>query len=132
MPYADLARAAGVHETTLHRWRSGRGHPSRVFVERVADLEAVVTTATQVFGAGSPTLRQWLETPQRILGGQAPAALLREGRAAFVKAALSVASGGLMDRPEASATQASVSRGLNGTARQHSDDRAPLLTGREG
>lgn len=85
---AELADALGTHERTVYRWRGGTGAPSRATAERLATLAALADALARVYGAGTPALRHFLDTPHPLFDGRSPGTLLRSGQGALVDALL--------------------------------------------
>lgn len=79
LTYGEIATSISANESTLHRWRSGESRPSRGFRLRILRLAELVDALERAFPEPERA-RAWLHAPHASLWGQAPLALLRQGR----------------------------------------------------
>jgi uncharacterized protein (DUF2384 family) len=89
---AELARYLGVDRSRPGRWESGEDVPAEDALRRIQDLDYVLSRAQRVWA--EPVAREWLRSPNAMLNGATPLAVLKlEGPAAVI-AALDAASAG--------------------------------------
>jgi transcriptional regulator with XRE-family HTH domain len=90
---AELAGALGVSQRTVGRWRTGPTLPQRAARARLAELAALNRRLHDTFEDEAVSV--WLRAPNRHLGHNTPADLLRLGRLDRVDAALEVVDSGV-------------------------------------
>lgn len=74
----DVAELLGARPETVSRWNQGRAFPRSTTERRLLEL-AYLTELLADFYTPSE-VRMWVFAPQKLLDGQTPAALIREGR----------------------------------------------------
>lgn len=84
MRSADVANVLNVRPETVSRWNSGRALPHAGTERQLLDLEFIVDKLADIYEPQDARL--WLFSRQRLLGDQAPADLLQQGRPAEVLA----------------------------------------------
>jgi hypothetical protein len=91
LPARTLAAATGASVRSAERWRAGTLPRRRAYVDRLADLAAVVGILASMSPRGTAA---WLTAPSAFLAGERPADLIVRGETGRVRgAALAYAAG---------------------------------------
>ena len=83
---ADVATVLNVRPETVSRWNSGKALPHANTERQLLDLEFILDKLADFYEPHDARL--WLFSRQRLLGDQAPARLIQEGRIDEVVAAV--------------------------------------------
>lgn len=78
MRHIEVANMLGTRPETVSRWNQGRAYPHARSEKTLLELEFVVDQLSDFYE--SSELRQWIFSPQKHLGAESPAALIRKGR----------------------------------------------------
>jgi transcriptional regulator with XRE-family HTH domain len=78
MRHAEVADLLGTRAETVSRWNQGRAYPHARTERLLLELEFIVDQLADFYEPSEA--RQWIFSPQRLLGGVSPAELIREGR----------------------------------------------------
>lgn len=78
MRHIEVANLLGTRPETVSRWNQGRAYPHAGTEKTLLELEFIVDQLSDFYEPNSA--RQWIFSPQRLLGGESPAELIREGR----------------------------------------------------
>lgn len=78
MKHRDVADLLGQHPETVSRWNQGRAYPHPNTEKTLLELEFIVDQLSDFYAPDEARL--WMFSPQKLLGGTAPAELIREGR----------------------------------------------------
>jgi hypothetical protein len=89
----EIACVLGFEQCLNSGWRLGRAARSRLCHERLRQLEALETRLRETFEGDS--VRRWLRSENRYLGGHAPIDLLVTGRFDRVHTALEALDSGV-------------------------------------
>lgn len=78
MKHRDVADLLGTRPETVSRWNQGRAYPHSSTERTLLELEFIVDQLSDFYEPNEARL--WIFSPQKLLGGVSPAALIREGR----------------------------------------------------
>jgi hypothetical protein len=78
MKHRDVADLLGQRPETVLRWNQGRAYPHPSTEKTLLELEFIVDQLSDFYEPNEA--RQWIFSPQRLLGGATPAVLIKEGR----------------------------------------------------
>lgn len=74
----EVANLLGTRPETVSRWNQGRAYPHPNTEKTLLELEYIVDQLSELYEPDEA--RQWIFSPQKLLSGASPAALIREGR----------------------------------------------------
>ena len=78
MKHVEVANLLGTRPETVSRWNQGRAYPHPSTEKTLLELEYIVDQLSDFYEPYEA--RQWIFAPQRNLGGQSPAELIRLGK----------------------------------------------------
>jgi transcriptional regulator with XRE-family HTH domain len=78
MRHTEVANLLGTRPETVSRWNQGRAYPHARTERLLLELEFIIDQLADFYEPRET--RQWIFSPQRLLGGVSPAELIREGR----------------------------------------------------
>lgn len=78
MRHIEVANMLGTRPETVSRWNQGRAYPHARTEKTLLELEFIVDQLSDFYEPDEA--RQWIFSPQKHLGGESPAELIREGR----------------------------------------------------
>lgn len=78
MRHIEVANLLGTRPETVSRWNNGRAYPHASTEKTLLELEFIVDQLSDFYQPNEA--RQWIFSPQKLLGGASPAELIREGR----------------------------------------------------
>ncbi len=78
MKNIEVANLLGTRPETVSRWNQGRAYPHPNTEKTLLELEYIVDQLSELYEPNDARL--WIFSPQKLLGGNSPAALIREGR----------------------------------------------------
>ncbi|MGO9772366.1 MAG: antitoxin Xre/MbcA/ParS toxin-binding domain-containing protein [Roseiarcus sp.] len=78
MKNIEVANLLGTRPETVSRWNQGRAYPHPNTEKTLLELEYIVDQLSELYEPNDARL--WIFSPQKLLGGTSPAALIREGR----------------------------------------------------
>ena len=78
MRSVEVANLLGTRPETVSRWNQGRAYPHSSTEKTLLELEFIVDQLSDFYEPNEA--RQWIFSPQKLLGGSSPAELIREGR----------------------------------------------------
>ena len=76
--HTDVANVLGTRPETVSRWNQGRAYPHASTEKTLLELEFIVDQLSDFYEPNEA--RQFIFAPQKLLDGQSPAVLIREGR----------------------------------------------------
>jgi hypothetical protein len=76
--HTDVANVLGTRPETVSRWNQGRAYPHANTEKTLLELEFIVDQLSDFYEPNEA--RQFIFSPQKLLDGQSPATLIREGR----------------------------------------------------
>lgn len=74
----DVANALGLRPETVSRWNQGKAFPHPGTEQTLLELEYIIDELSDFYEPQEARL--WLYSPQKLLNGQKPVDLIREGR----------------------------------------------------
>lgn len=74
----EVANLLGTRPETVSRWNQGRAYPRANAEKALLELEYIVDQLADFYAPDEA--RQWMFAPQKLLGGEKPAELIRTGR----------------------------------------------------
>lgn len=74
----EVANLLGTRPETVSRWNQGRAYPRSNTEKTLLELEYIVDQLADFYEPNEA--RQWIFAPQKLLGGEKPAELIRTGR----------------------------------------------------
>ena len=74
----DIAQLLNQRPETVSRWNKGHAYPHRGTEKQLLELEYIVDQLSDFYEPNEA--RQWLFSPQKLLDGASPAAMIQEGR----------------------------------------------------
>lgn len=74
----EVANLLGTRPETVSRWNQGRAYPHAGTEKALLELEYIVDQLADFYEPDEA--RQWIFAPQKLLGGESPANLIRDGR----------------------------------------------------
>lgn len=77
LKHIDVAQLLGARPETVSRWNQGHAYPHRKTEKLLLELEYIVDQLSDFYSPNEA--RQWLFSPQKLLDGQSPAALIQQG-----------------------------------------------------
>jgi hypothetical protein len=86
MKSVDVANVLGARPETVSRWNQGKAFPRPDAQKMLLDLEYIVDQLSDFYEPQEARL--WLYSRQRLLDGQTPAELIRNGEADKVTAVI--------------------------------------------
>ena len=78
MKHTDVANILGTRPETVSRWNQGRAYPQANTEKTLLELEFVVDLLSDFYDPNEA--RMWIFSPQKLLNGESPAALIRQGK----------------------------------------------------
>lgn len=78
MRHTEVANLLGTRPETVSRWNQGRAYPHASTEKALLELAFIVDQLADFYEPNEA--RQWIFSPQKLLGGVSPAELIREGR----------------------------------------------------
>ena len=78
MQNVDVANLLGTRPETVSRWNQGRAYPHSNTEKTLLELEYIVDQLSELYEPDEA--RQWIFSPQKLLNGASPGALIRDGR----------------------------------------------------
>ncbi len=78
MRHVEVANLLGTRPETVSRWNQGRAYPHANTEKLLLELEFIVDQLSEFYEPSEA--RQWMFAPQKLLGGETPAELIRTGR----------------------------------------------------
>ena len=78
LKHADVANVLGTRPETVSRWNQGRAYPHANTEKTLLELEFIVDQLSDFYEPNEA--RQWLFSPQKLLDGDSPAGLIRDGK----------------------------------------------------
>jgi hypothetical protein len=78
MKNIEVANLLGARPETVSRWNQGKAYPHPSTEKTLLELEYIVDQLSELYEPDEA--RQWIFSPQKLLAGASPAALIREGR----------------------------------------------------
>jgi hypothetical protein len=78
MKSIEVANLLGTRPETVSRWNQGRAYPHPNTEKTLLELEYIVDQLSELYTPNDARL--WIFSPQKLLDGNSPAALIREGR----------------------------------------------------
>ena len=78
MRHIEVANLLGARPETVSRWNQGRAYPHASREKTLLELEFIVDQLSDFYDPNEA--RQFIFSPQKLLGGMSPAELIREGR----------------------------------------------------
>src|SRR5260221_14765580 len=76
--HTDVANVLGTRPETVSRWNQGRAYPHADTEKTLLELEFLVDQLSDFYEPNEA--RQFIFSPQKLLDGESPAALIRGGR----------------------------------------------------
>ena len=76
--HIEVANMLGTCPETVSRWNQGRACPLARSEKTLLELEFIVDQLSNFYGPDEA--HQWMFSPQKHLGGESPAELIRDGR----------------------------------------------------
>ncbi len=76
--HIEVANLLGTRPETVSRWNQGRAYPHARTEKTLLELEFIVDQLSDFYEPDEA--RQWIFAPQKLLNGESPAELIREGR----------------------------------------------------
>lgn len=76
--HTDVANVLGTRPETVSRWNQGRAYPHASTEKTLLELEFIVDQLSDFYEPNEA--RQFIFSPQKLLDGQSPAILIREGK----------------------------------------------------
>lgn len=73
----EVANLLGTRPETVSRWNQGRAYPRSNTEKTLLELEYIVDQLADFYEPNEA--RQWIFAPQKLLGGEKPAELIRTG-----------------------------------------------------
>lgn len=83
MKHIEVANLLGTRPETVSRWNQGRAYPHAGTERTLLELEFIVDQLSDFYEPNEA--RQWIFAPQKLLNGESPAELIREGRIGEVR-----------------------------------------------
>lgn len=74
----DVANLLSQRPETVSRWNQGHAYPHRNTEKLLLELEYIVDQLSDLYEPNEA--RQWLFSPQKLLQGSSPAALIQSGK----------------------------------------------------
>ena len=74
----DVANLLGARPETVSRWNQGKAFPRPDAQRILLSLEYIVDQLSDLYEPQEARL--WIYSPQKLLGGNTPAALIQQGR----------------------------------------------------
>lgn len=74
----EVANLLGTRPETVSRWNQGRAYPHAGTEKTLLELEYIVDQLSELYEPDDA--RIWMFSPQKLLGGEKPAELIRGGR----------------------------------------------------
>ena len=74
----EIANLLGTRPETVSRWNQGRAYPHANTEKTLLELEYIVDQLADFYEPNEA--RQWIFSPQKLLNGQSPAALIGAGK----------------------------------------------------
>jgi hypothetical protein len=78
MRSVDVANLLGTRPETVSRWNLGKAFPRSDAERTLLDLEYLVDLLSEIYQPEEA--RSWFYSRQKLLGGEAPAELIRAGK----------------------------------------------------
>src|SRR6266446_3613268 len=78
MKHTDVANILGTRPETVSRWNQGRAYPHAATEKILLELEFVIDQLADFYEPNEARL--WIFSPQKLLRGESPAELIRQGR----------------------------------------------------
>jgi Protein of unknown function (DUF2384) len=78
MKNIEVANLLGTRPETVSRWNQGRAYPHANTEKTLLELEYIVDQLADFYEPNEA--RQWIFAPQKLLVGESPAELIRDGR----------------------------------------------------
>ena len=78
MKHVEVANLLGTRPETVSRWNQGRAYPHPSTEKTLLELEYIVDQLSDFYEPSEA--RQWIFAPQKLLNGESPAELIRNGR----------------------------------------------------
>ncbi len=78
MRHIEVANLLGTRPETVSRWNQGRAYPRASTEKTLLELEYIVDQLSDFYDPNEA--RQWIFSPQKLLAGASPAAMIRDGR----------------------------------------------------
>jgi transcriptional regulator with XRE-family HTH domain len=78
MKDVEVANLLGTRPETVSRWNQGRAYPRATTEKALLELEYIVDQLADLYEPREA--RQFIFAPQKLLGGESPAALIGSGR----------------------------------------------------
>lgn len=76
---SEVGRIVGASPRTVARWAAGEVEPQPEARDRLLQLNYVATLLVEVLGLSASHANVWIFEPNRLLGGDTPAARLSAG-----------------------------------------------------
>jgi DNA-binding transcriptional regulator YiaG len=77
MKNIEVANLLGTRPETVSRWNQGRAYPHPNTEKTLLELEYIIDQLSELYEPNDARL--WIFSPQKLLDGSSPAALIREG-----------------------------------------------------
>ena len=77
MKNIDVANLLGTRPETVSRWNNGRAYPQPSTELMLLELEYIVDQLSELYEPNEA--RQWIFAPQKLLEGESPAVMIRDG-----------------------------------------------------
>jgi transcriptional regulator with XRE-family HTH domain len=74
----EVANLLGARPETVSRWNKGRAYPHANTEKALLELEFIVDQLSEFYEPNEARL--WIFSPQKLLNGDSPAHLIRDGR----------------------------------------------------
>jgi hypothetical protein len=78
MKNIEVANLLGTRPETVSRWNQGRAYPHASTEKTLLELEYIIDQLADFYEPNEA--RQWIFAPQKLLAGESPAKLIRNGR----------------------------------------------------
>jgi hypothetical protein len=78
MRHVEVANLLGTRPETVSRWNQGRAYPHPGTEKTLLELEYIVDQLSDFYEPSEA--RHWIFAPQKLLEGNSPAELIRDGR----------------------------------------------------
>jgi len=78
MKHIDVANLLGTRPETVSRWNQGKAYPHSNTEKTLLELEFIIDQLSEFYEPNEA--RQWIYSPQKLLGGDSPAELIQDGR----------------------------------------------------